>query len=151
MIRIAQTCTLLAAMLSTPERAGTPATQDERCGWFADTALDVCKATSPEGLDYRLVASACGVASTVARERCMTPDVWRELKAAQRKPDKTDFVAFVARHAGEATAWGCDNMLDVMVEKPSCPEWGARARRTLQEGLTKELKGRKAKKAQETQ
>ena len=123
--------------------------QSERCGWFADSTLDVCKVTGPEGLDYRLVASACGVASTVARERCMTPDVWRELMAAQRKPDKTDFVAFVARHAGEATVWGCSNMLDVMAEKPSCSEWGARARRTLQEGLTKELKGRKAKKAQE--
>lgn len=148
MVRIAQTCTLLAAMLATPERAGAPATQAERCGWFSDSTLDVCKATSPEGLDYRLVASACGVASTVARERCMTPDVWRELVAAQRKPDKTDFVAFVSRHAGEATAWGCDNMLDVMVEKPSCSEWGARARRTLQEGLTRELAGRKATKSQ---
>jgi hypothetical protein len=151
MIRIAQTCTLLAAMLATPERAGKPATQEERCGWFADSTLDVCKATSPAGLDYRLVASACGVASTVARERCMTPDVWRELVATQRKPDKTDFVAFVARHAGEATTWGCDNMLDVMAEKPSCPEWGARARQTLQDGLKKELDGRKTKKTQQAE
>ena len=147
-IRIARLPTLLAVMLAAPEPASGSTSQSERCGWFADSTLDVCKVTSPEGLDYRLVASACGVASSIARERCTTPDVWRELMAAQRKPDKADFVAFVARHAGEATAAGCDKMLDVMIEKPSCSEWGARARRTLQAGLKEELDGRKAKKAQ---
>jgi hypothetical protein len=147
MTRIAWTCTLLAVMVVAPARAAGPTNQEERCGWFSDSTLDVCQVTSPAGLDYRHVGSACGVASVIARERCMTPEVWRELMAAQKKPDKADFVAFVARHAGEATAAGCDKMLDLMADKPSCSEWGARARRTLQEGLTKELDGRKAKKA----
>ena len=133
------TLALIAVLL--PARAAAAAPDPTRCEWCADGAMDACRETRPSGLDWRLANAACAVASLRAYERCMKPDVWRRVVAAQKRPDKAEWVEIVASEAGAAAAAGCGEALDLVAVKPDCAAWGARAvamlRMSLQERLAR--------------
>ena len=130
----------LLAGLAAPAAGAVP--NPQRCEWFADTAMDVCRATWPEGLDRRLASAACGVASVRAYELCMKPDVWSRVIAAQKRQDWAAYAEIVASGAGTATAAGCEEALDLVEVKPSCPAWGERAAALLRTHLREALAAR---------